>query len=204
MCKQAPDDPFALEKLARASTLNGFPTLTDLTLARLAKVAPERASKFELPATLIVETSSNDIDVEIDGSLWSAPPVMIPDVVCGDHKLEFKRKGELLKAQTVTVKEGFFQTYRFDALSNEVEPRMARELPFGATANGAQTKVADILPDFRVKRLEDLPDVRIEEFLSDADGLVRANQRLEMLGKAPRLIKSVVRRVVTRKMKKTA
>jgi ferredoxin len=43
----------------------------------------------------------------------------------------------------------------------------------------------------------------IEEFLSDTDGLVRANQRLEMLGKAPRLIKSIVRGVVTRKMKKT-
>lgn len=43
----------------------------------------------------------------------------------------------------------------------------------------------------------------IEEFLSDTEGLARANRRLEMLGKAPRLIKSIISRIVTGKMKKT-
>jgi Pyruvate/2-oxoacid:ferredoxin oxidoreductase delta subunit len=43
----------------------------------------------------------------------------------------------------------------------------------------------------------------IEKFLSGTDGLVRANKRLELFGKAPRLIKSIVGSIVTRKMKKS-
>jgi hypothetical protein len=54
----------------------------------------------------------------------------------------------------------------------------------------------DLLSDIHRRRF-------IEEFISDTDGLVRANKRLEMFGKAPRLIRSIVGRVVTRKMKKT-
>ncbi len=53
----------------------------------------------------------------------------------------------------------------------------------------------DLLSDVRRRRF-------IEEFVSDTDGLVRANKRLEMLGKAPRLIRSVVGRIVTKRMKK--
>jgi Pyruvate/2-oxoacid:ferredoxin oxidoreductase delta subunit len=54
----------------------------------------------------------------------------------------------------------------------------------------------DLLSDIHRRRY-------IEEFISDTDGLVRANKRLEMFGKAPPLIRSIVGRVVTRKMKKT-
>lgn len=53
----------------------------------------------------------------------------------------------------------------------------------------------DLLSDIRRRRL-------IEEFITDTDGLARASKYLEALGRAPRLIKNVVGRVVTRKMKK--
>ncbi len=53
----------------------------------------------------------------------------------------------------------------------------------------------DLLSDISRRRL-------IEEFMSDTDGLARANKCLEIIGKAPRLIKSIVGSVVTRKMKK--
>jgi Fe-S-cluster-containing hydrogenase component 2 len=52
----------------------------------------------------------------------------------------------------------------------------------------------DLLSDIRRRRL-------IEEFMSDTDGLTRASKRLEIIGKAPRLIKSIVGGIVTRKMK---
>ena len=42
----------------------------------------------------------------------------------------------------------------------------------------------------------------IEEFVSDTDALVKVNRRLELFGKAPRLIRSMVGRVITRRMKK--
>ncbi|MEN6616076.1 MAG: 4Fe-4S binding protein [Syntrophorhabdus sp.] len=53
----------------------------------------------------------------------------------------------------------------------------------------------DLLSDIRRRRF-------IEEFVSDAEGLARANRHLETLGKAPKLIRSVVGRVITQKMKK--
>ncbi len=53
----------------------------------------------------------------------------------------------------------------------------------------------DLLSDIRRRRL-------IEEFMSDTDGLARASKYLEILGKAPRLVKDIVGRIVTRKMKK--
>lgn len=53
----------------------------------------------------------------------------------------------------------------------------------------------DLLSDIHRRRL-------IEDFMSDTDGLARANKCLEIIGKAPRLIKNIVGRVVTRKMKK--
>ncbi len=59
----------------------------------------------------------------------------------------------------------------------------------------AQNYSEDLLSDIRRRRL-------IEEFLSDTDGLARASRYLEILGKAPRLIKNMVGRMVTRKMKK--
>lgn len=53
----------------------------------------------------------------------------------------------------------------------------------------------DLLSDIRRRRL-------IEEFLSDTDGLARASKYLDILGKAPRLVKDIVGGIVTRKMKK--
>ncbi|MCK9227698.1 MAG: 4Fe-4S dicluster domain-containing protein [Syntrophorhabdaceae bacterium] len=53
----------------------------------------------------------------------------------------------------------------------------------------------DLLSDIRRRRL-------MEEFLSDTDGLARANKYLEILGKTPRPVKNIVGRIVTRKMKK--
>lgn len=53
----------------------------------------------------------------------------------------------------------------------------------------------DLLSDIHRRRY-------IEEFLSGIDGMVQANKRLEMFGKAPRLIKNIVGPIVTRTMKK--
>ncbi|MHB8110338.1 MAG: ATP-binding protein [Syntrophorhabdaceae bacterium] len=53
----------------------------------------------------------------------------------------------------------------------------------------------DLLSDIRRRRF-------IEEFVSDTEGLVRVNKQLEIFGRAPRVIKSIVGRIVTRKMKK--
>lgn len=53
----------------------------------------------------------------------------------------------------------------------------------------------DLLSDMRRRRL-------IEDFLSDTDGLARASKYLEIIGRAPRLLKDIVGRIVTRKMKK--
>ena len=53
----------------------------------------------------------------------------------------------------------------------------------------------DLLSDVHRRKL-------IEEFVSDTDALVKANRRIESFGQAPRLIKSMVSRLITRKMKK--
>lgn len=160
-----PASPDVLYALARAYHACYFAGQADLCVAAAAKASPAAAEKFRFGVELYVKCPQPGVRAVVDGIDAGECPQCLRGVECGRKVIEWISGGRVIKRIEADLKDGYVQKFKYFPDSGTVDVDESREGRITLYRSGGVFELDDLLKDYAVKSLADLPKPSVDDFL---------------------------------------
>ncbi|OGM04275.1 MAG: hypothetical protein A2008_02790 [Candidatus Wallbacteria bacterium GWC2_49_35] len=154
--------------LARAYHACYFTDQKDLCVAKAETVNPGIAKKFKFGVELYLKCSQPGVRARIDGIEGGDCPLCLKGIEGGKRVIEWLCEGGGQKRLEADLKDGYIYKFKYLPEENKVESEESRDGRITVYSGGEAVELDDLLKDYAVKNLDDLPKPAIADFLGES------------------------------------
>ncbi len=160
----SPDVVFALARAYRECYLFGQ---VDVCMDKLGAMNNAGIKKYKLGAEVYVKCDREGARVFIDGKEAGTCPLLLKRVAAGRHDLKWLFPDGSETGFEADLKDGYIQKFKYISGENIVDVEASRDGLMTLYRADKTITLPELLKDFMVLRLEDLPLVGRDDFISE-------------------------------------